>query len=310
MLSITINSNAISINMKLKLQSLSQATTEVEVLPEETVEVMRLKLVEAGKVSAESVVKLIHKGTVLDLNKKISEYQIVEGSQIVYLQTKKRMTDTKPETKTEEKSNPNSTNSTNPNSTNPTNPTNQQPVNQQTNSPVNSTAPHVEPLPATFNGVSMDMFRQFATMTVIGSVLSNPQLFQQILMQNPNMAMLRSSNPTEFDTIINHPSFLSVGVSPMQSDEDDQYDEASMFPIGPQNNFISPTGPTGEINGGQIDNGGPIRIILSQEDKQFVDEVRSMAPHVSLGEIVQYYIACNKDKNVTVDMVLSIQRDP
>jgi len=282
--------------MKLQLKSLNNTTTEIEVSGDDTVDTIRQKLVEAGKVNADSVVKLIESGSILDLDKKISDYpNLKDGKMVVFMQTKKKLSENKPQAPSQSSnqstvSQP-ASNATTPNAHPSIGP-------NQTSTPVSQN--HTPPLPQTFNGVNIDMFRQFSIMSVINRVLSNPQLFSQLLMQDQNMSMFRSSNPTEFDSIINHPGFLGSGIAQMQGSDDDL--EGGMFPIDPSNN--QETDPTNSNTGASSG-----RIILTQEEKQFINEISLIAPHISQGEIVQYYLICNRDKDATVEMVMNIPRD-
>lgn len=275
--------------MKLQLKSLSNLSTEIEVSDNDTVDSIRQALIKEGKVDAEYVIRLIASGVVLELDKKISDYKLKDGQMIVYMQTKKRISE---------------------------NPT----LNQQTSEQVTETSQQVTgttqimrttepvegtlqqnaqtteaPLPSTFNGINIDIIRQYAIMSVINRVLSNSQLFSQILMQDQNMVSLRSSNPTEFDNIINHSNFL-LSINNMIST--DEFENPIPFQTV-DNSLSTVLGPISQ------NNNSTTNIVLTQEDKQFIDEVRQIAPNVSEGEIIQYYLACGKDKDVTVNNILN-----
>lgn len=281
--------------MKLQLKSLGNITTDIEVSSDDMVDTIRQKLIEVGKVSADYIVKLIESGCILDLDKRISEYpNLKDEGTVIYIQTKKKIPETKTQTQVPQPSVP------------------IQP-DVSTQSPIVQSVPQTQnqtqqaPLPSTFNGINMDMFRQFTIMNVIGRVLSNPQLFSQILIQDPNMSLLRSNNQIEFDDIINHPSFLAAGINTMAIGDD--LEESNMFSIGQSTDeSLSEEGtvnPSDNLQGASA----PVRIILTQDEKQFIDEIRQMAPHVSHTEIIQYYLACGKDRDVTVNMVLNIPHD-
>lgn len=49
-----------------------------------------------------------------------------------------------------------------------------------------------------------------------------------------------------------------------------------------------------------------VRITLSPDEKKFIDAVQPMAPGITLESIAQLYLICNKDKDMTVNVALSI----
>jgi hypothetical protein len=296
--------------MKLLLTSFKNEITEIDVSPDDLADTLRLKLIEKSKVPAEYSVKLVCSKELLQLDKKISEQKVVikDGSKVIYFSTKKKLESKRAPVlapvpapvpvPADNRSNSSST----------TTSTSSIPMTSLT-SPTATTlttpATTVAPLPATFNGVSMDMFRQFVMVSVVSRVLSTPQLLREILMQDPKAAIIRSSNPGEFDRIISHPGLLSMNLLHPDVNEDDQMDQNTFVNQTNQQPWIVPAGgrqPT-ESEPGQM------HIALTQDEKEFIDEVKKMAPNVSSSEIIQYYLANNRDKDITVNMVLNMSQE-
>lgn len=285
--------------MKLQLKSLNNTTTEIDVSSNDTVDTIRQKLIETGNVNADYTVKLIESGSILDLDKKISEYpNLKDGRIVIFMQSKKKLSDNKPQTQTSDQPSTNQTAPTVPNVL-----PNEQSQNQGTGSTTISQESQT-PLPSTYNGVHIDMFRQFSIMSVINRVLSDPQQFRQLLMQDQNMVILRGNNPTEFDNIINHPGFLGAGIRPMLTPDEDSEVNGTYSVDQTLNDYSSDDTNNNYSNGQQT-----VSLSLTKEEEEFIKRTRDLAPHMDFGEIVQYYLICGKDENATLDMVLSIPRD-
>ena len=76
--------------IKLLCKTITSSATEIYVNLTDKIDNIRQALVEAGKILPTSGLKLIHKGVILNSEFIISDYpQIVDGSEIVYIQVKK-----------------------------------------------------------------------------------------------------------------------------------------------------------------------------------------------------------------------------
>ena len=298
--------------MKILLKSVSNAGATIDVNEDDTVESISSKLVELMHIPLDHNIKLVYMGNILDFTQKISHYGIKDGSQVIYFHTKKK--ENKPVAHVQ--------------------PQSQQPQNDvlQTASSIGNNNDNEysndddededededegnPALPSTFNGVDINIFRQFAIMNVLGRVISSPQIFSTILLQDPQIQLLHNNNPDEFDSIIFHPDFLpgelgnvtgsiSINDSNMHNMHDmhepslENNDNDSQNHVGQQDQIsIQALGPQAL--------GPSNRIILSKDDKDFIDEVKLIVPDVTDQEIIQIYLACDKNKEATVNALLN-----
>jgi hypothetical protein len=171
------------------------------------------------------------------------------------------------------------------------------------------------PLPTNFAGVDINIFRQATIMNVIGQVLSNSQLFSDILLRDPQMRLLQSINPTEFNNVINNPHFLQAGLAPLGplnnannsgDDEDEEEDEDETPTSGSHSATSTSTSATTVIGSAGAGAGaGPHRIILTQTESDFINEASQMVPGVDKGEIIQIYLVCDRNKEMTINTLLN-----
>ena len=268
--------------MKLLLKSLTNETTNIEVSDTDTVNAIRQKLIENKKISAEFVVKLIANGVILDLDKNISNYPILKDGQIVvFMQTKQKIADvTKPIVQ------PITSNISNPSLTSQSTVL---PLNIFANNTTN-TINQDNQLPTSFSGVNIDLLRRSAFISILGAVFSSPQDYIPLLLRDQRFSDLRNVNPTEFDNIVNNPGFI---LSPFELPNDNLDTDTSTDPLLQQVPNANST----------------IRITLTTEESLFLEQIKEMAPHVSKTDILQYFIACDRNRDATLDMVLSLQPD-
>jgi hypothetical protein len=280
--------------MKLILRSMTNSKLDIEVNDDDKIDSIRLKLIELGKTPADYVVRLISNGVILDLEKKVSDYSILkDGGNVVFMQTKKKVN--QPETTLEPVQAPASA-----------------PAPAPAQAPV--PVPAQAPLPVTFAGTNINLLRQIAIMSVMNRVLSDSSVFLQILLQDQNIAALRASNPTEFDNIVNHPDFLAhAGIN---NDEfamnengyEDEDEGEHQHQHQHQHEHMPELQHASDLNNNEHPN-RTIRIALSGDEKMFIDEVQRMVPDISSSEIIQLFLACDKNRDATVNMVLSMDRN-
>ena len=282
--------------MKLHLKDIKKTNTTVEVNNDDKVDEIRLKLIGLGKVPNDVIVRLICKNTILDLTKKISEYDILkDGETVIYLATKQKLGQSTIQSTTQSTQNPSTTQTTS-----------QAPASNQLPSNDENNEPEVTPLPTMLHGININNLRQFFATTVINRVLSTPQVFREILLQDPSITQLRNASPADFDSLVNHPDFLGThNIVPMNPDGDAGLDNGdfNMFPMPVLDNNDSSNGTSSNSGNGNV------RLQISQEDKHFIEEVCKMVPGVSAAEVMQYYLICEKNKDATVNMVLSNASD-
>ena len=102
----------------------------------------------------------------------------------------------------------------------------------------------------------------------------NPQLFSQLLMQNPFINQFAQQNPEQFQQIINDPNFVQNVIQSTSSgfDEPEQGDNMEST------------------------------ISLTKEEKEDVDFIVNMG--FSATDAYQYYFACEKNKELAVNMLM------
>ena len=282
--------------MKITLKSTSSTPLNVEIDESLTIDSLRLKLVEAKSVSPDYEVKLICNGKVLVLSKNISECpEIKEGCSIVFLQSKKKIGES---TQIQQNIPPIVSNTqSQQNIQNMQNIQNIQNIPPQQNIPLQQNIPPIGPntplqqmqqqtaLPQTFQGINVNSFRQFAMSIVMTRMFSDRELFNQTLLTDSRMAQLRQVNPHEFDNFINHPDFLGVRPPSVRLDNYNDNDNDDENQVDGDDNI-------------------PENLQMTISDKEAIEHIKTLVPHIDITEIAQYYIISGKNTEATIDLLL------
>jgi hypothetical protein len=285
--------------VKVILRSINNQTFEVNINPEDKVEVLVDELIKAGKMVSkdEQVAKFIKSGIVLDNNASFVTYHPTDGMTIVYMITKKKPAPPVEQVVTETLPAPATVLTTpvqNNNQTNLVEPS------------VPDATPLVNPLPDSFAGVSVGMLRQMTIGIVLNHVLSNKELFKEVLLSIPQVQQLRAVSPDDFDALISHPEFIPNGA---------MVDAAGMGGMG--GGFDGVGG--GDYNDDENEDNvidalsnqltSQLNIDLTHEDQEFLKTIVQngvmMGVDVNPAEAMQIYVACGKDKDLTISMLFN-----
>lgn len=130
-------------------------------------------------------------------------------------------------------------------------------------------------------------------------LLSDSKLLLETVRRDENINLLRQLNPTLFDATVAHPSFigdLRVGLRSPEYGTDDIVplsEPTGLSSTGLSSTGLSSTGLSGTGFG------------MTNEDYSNLTEVSKIVPHALAEDIIQIYIACGKDKDATVNFLLS-----
>lgn len=296
--------------VKITCQSISNVKVDVEVNLTDTVSVLKDKIVEQGKAPADANMKFIYKGGVMIPTDPLSKYDIVDGSSIVFMVTKpKKVEPVQEQVSTESKVvQPTSNTSNTPNTPNTSTASNVLPIpNPNAVNATTTTATNTAPIATSFHGLSINMMRQFSVPAVLAEVLSNKQLFLEILQKNQQAATIRAADPAGFDAIILHPDFLPQGS--VRLDGSDGHDHGDIDGDGDGDGEGTEYG----TGANPVSAGSTMNAInslgLTNEDKTFLKELMTqmaaLGVQSSLEEIIGVYIACDKDKDQTVALLMN-----
>lgn len=271
--------------MKLILQSLGNKKTEINVNESDPVETIKQELIKSEKMPVSKVIKLIFRGEILNHTKKISDYkEIKDASTLIYVQSDPKVTPPP-----QPPSSVVTTTATSSAETGPSNPGG------------------VAPLPTTFNGMSINTLRQYAITSVLGRIMGNSELFLTTLLMDPNMRTIQATDPAGFNNIIRHPMFLGTGLINLLNNDgggggadDGNYEDGN---LDDSFSFGSTTMPA--ITSTENTTTPTSVITLTQDEKQFLDQAVQMVPEISPSEILQIYLACDKNKDATLNTLLN-----
>ena len=273
--------------MKIIVQTLDKKTFEFDGLSEETSTVMDLKMkIQDEKNHPADQMKLIFSGKVLDdNNKKLVEYAVADASKIVLLlQKSKPVVQPTPAPKTEEQ---------------PTKPE----VNADAQKEDEPKKEENQPAPATTNtNVPQNLFSlasqqaqngglaapnegedevEMTEEELMQAIQENPQMLLQVLMASPQIQQMAQQNPAAVQQMMNDPSFINniMQLGQQMQEEEQLYNK---------------------VFDGKID--------LTEEQKAEVEEIVAMG-FGTYEEVVQFYIAFDHNKEMTVNHLLNEQLD-
>jgi len=140
-----------------------------------------------------------------------------------------------------------------------------------------------------------DMFKQLLQNTSFMDRLINTSEFRQILLNHPEFRfeILRSDprlnqfitqNENEFRRIVTANDFLENGFQMMENIENTLGMDTQQYSDGPTADQV------------QID--------ITDEDKNNIEEIMMMLESVSQDEVIQTYVACGKNKEMTINTLL------
>jgi len=299
------------LKMKVNLKSLSSKLTVIEIAESDVVGDIQQKLTSTGQLTEDSVVKLIFRGVILDPGKKISDYpEIKDDVTIVYMQSRKKVVV------------PASTSSAA--ATGPAVPV----VPAQLAppavapppavpppppaAPAPAPPPAIPPLPAYFAGVEISSLRDAVMGIALNQLMTNPQRLLQLIRTNAQINQLRENDPLQFDAIITHPNFI-VGMLQGAGLAGDGGGSGGDYGLGdPDGMMLSGDEPLPPFATDTIRAATPgvptgHQITITTEEKKWLEEVSQMAPTITLSEIIQIYVACGRNRDETVNTLLSIQ---
>ncbi|CAH6421217.1 Ubiquitin [uncultured virus] len=237
--------------MKILVQTLQQEKFEIEVDDNSTILDLKNIISTKKKEIPFDHIKLIFEGKIMENEKSLEFYSLKNQSRIVLLVTK-------PKTK-QPVENP-------PQIAQPNLSINIPNIGSSVNNPTLS-----QNISSNIPNLSLNNFVQNLSTTEF-----NPQLFLQLLMQNPMVSSFAQQNPQDFEQILNNPNFL-------------------------QNVLNSGNLFNGQNFGSTME--GEMVIELTQQEKLDVEELVSLGFEES--EVLQFYIACGKDKTSTADMLFN-----
>jgi len=312
--------------IKLVMKSIKNESVEINIDSNLKVDDIRKKLVEKKICTDTDNVKIIYKGSILDLNKQINYYPTINDNEtLVYLVSKKKISKKKSESKL---------NTDQPVASEQQSvASEQQPVATEQQLIATEQQPagtERDSLSMMYSGLNINSLRELVLSTALSRMMTNPQILLQTISNDPQIQMLRSINSEEFDSIILNPTFLNL--SSMTSNNSIPLRistrESSTRPAE-QGSFLGSvednsretfsrsepiTFPVlnnqGNSNENNINN--PFRTLeiqINDEDKKFIDEIMVIIPSISVNEAVQVYLSCNKDKNATMDILLRMTNE-
>lgn len=270
--------------VKYTLQGINQQTVTFDAEPTDSASVLADQLVSSGKVVANMNIKLIFSGKIMDLNAPLESFGIKEGNKIIYMAAKKAEPVAQPVSSVPV------------------------PVAQPipTPVPVAQPVPVINQLPQYFNGIPVEMIRQTALAAVLQTVISSPQIFKQILLATPPAQALRNTDPDGFDKLIDHPNFIPKEMLKFKTPggaNDGDFEDYGEFD---DENDVSVT------NIGGVNTANPvnkIKLDINQEETEFLKElhknITATGAEMDFLELYQMFIACDKNKEVTLNMVYS-----
>lgn len=288
--------------MNVFLKTLSNAIHEIKVNTTDTIGSMCDKLLEKKIVKEDQEVKFILDGKILEHTDTLDKYDIKEGTTLVLFTSKKK-------TKRQNVISPQTTSVLqNPVAiqqiATPT-PVAIQQIATPTAIPppvVQNTSNVPTQLPSTYQGVDINMLRNTCVSIALTNVLSNRNKFLQILLENPQIQIVRAADPIGFDNLIRHPQFLphsgSINISggAYETPTDDQKEDED---IG---NTIE---ETKHSNTAVNQETTQLTIEQLQEVRNGWSQMQSMGVDTTFSEMLQMYVACDNNINIVIDNMLS-----
>lgn len=262
--------------MKVTVQSLDQKTNDFIV--EETTTLLDFKkMISNARNHPHDQIKLIFSGAILDQDdKKLTDYKICDQSKLVIMLQKNKITKPTPITQTV--------------TSQPTPPV--QPVSAPT--PVHAVPAQLIP------GMSLLQANTSAnanavnpTAQLFNSVLQqSPEMFMQMLMQNPQISQMAQQNPQALMQVISDPNFinniLQVGQETLELLDDNDINSDEQL-------YEKVFAGMGTIN-------------LTEEQKKEVIEIVDLG-FGTFEDAVQYYVAYEHNKEMAINALLNDRLD-
>ncbi len=232
--------------------------------------------------------KFIFKGKTMELTELFEKYGINEGDTIIFVPSKQNRDPSPPR---------------------------QQVVQQQV---VQQQAMQQQHLPNSFNGIHIDELRRLLTHGAITRVMNDRDLFVQVVLGLPAIDTIRDHNSQEFDRIIRHPEFLkhmmlqftgfNNGNDQEEIIEDDDPDEENGD--NDEDGEDDDDGDDGdeEEEGGELDDSNITETITEDEMtylRNIIRQMKELGQHISTVEICKLFIACDKNKETMLEMLLN-----
>jgi hypothetical protein len=276
--------------MRILVQTLKKENIEIDV-EGNTVGFLRQEIMKAKNIPADMDLKIIFNGKILEKDEQtFEEVGIKENCNKVVILVKNKpaqppaaskQTSTTPTPAPASTSAPASTPA-------PTSaPASSAPLTTQTGGPVNlfDLAAQTQANPQVANnglpgipdmGFDAAMFQQL--------LMGNPQVIQQMLMQNPEFQQALQQNPQELEQLLANPEFMQ---QMMQA-------------------ILPAMGAMGQMGGGMP--GSPIIIQLTEEERLQLQQLEDLG--VTTQEALYYYESCGRDINAAANMILQDLDDP
>lgn len=126
------------------------------------------------------------------------------------------------------------------------------------------------------------------------TLLNIPAVREELLRLTPEMAQLMQAQPEQFSAFISHPDFMSVGVNMLNRAQS----EMGGLPMGNYNDGM--TGGNDDVMDQQMAES----VGLTPENMNDINDIMSMGFSTPKSEVIQFYIACDKNKEMTISMIL------
>ena len=126
------------------------------------------------------------------------------------------------------------------------------------------------------------------------TLLNVPGMREGLLRSNPEIAQLMQVQPEQFSAFISHPDFMSVGVNMLNRAQS----EMGGLPMGNYNDGM--TGGNDDVMDQQMAES----VGLTPENMNDINDIMSMGFSTPKSEVIQFYIACDKNKEMTISMIL------
>ena len=126
------------------------------------------------------------------------------------------------------------------------------------------------------------------------TLLNIPAVREELLRLTPEMAQLMQAQPEQFSAFISHPDFMSVGVNMLNKAQS----EMEGLSMGNYNNGM--TGGNDDVMDQQMAES----VGLTPENMNDINDIMSMGFSTPKSEVIQFYIACDKNKEMTISMIL------
>jgi hypothetical protein len=211
--------------IELNLQTITNKKTIISIDDEEKINKIIDILIDKDLIKKENGIKIINKGKILDLDKKINEYNIQTNDYLIYIVSKKKK---KKNNQLETKDNVNTSDNHSVSETNINNNNLIPELESVTNNSINE-------LPATFENININSLREMVMTSAINRIMTNPNVLLNVISGDTRIDSIRNLNNEEFNRILTNPSFLNFN-SLM----------SSMFNIDMNNTELPPLESTNE----------------------------------------------------------------